>query len=72
MGRQEDKAGRQLQAFIDLNDLERNRQETAARAKEQQTAKGRAANYEAWKRAKAAAGQDQSGKKRKQQWLYEE
>ena len=69
MGRQEDKAGRQLQAFIDLNDLERNRQETA-RLKEKQTEKDRAANYAAWKKAKAAAGQDQS-KKRKQQWLYE-
>jgi hypothetical protein len=72
MGRQEDKAGRQLQAFIDLDELERNRQETA-RAKAQQTERDRAANYEAWKRAKAAGGQgqDQGGKKRKQQWLYE-
>ena len=68
MGRQEDKAGRQLAAFIDLADLERNRQETA-RLKALQTERDKAANYEAWKKAKGVEGG--KAKKRKQSWLYE-
>lgn len=71
MGRPEDKAGRQLAAFVDLNDLDRNRQEHALQ-KERQSAADRAAAYAAWKRAKGAGGSDAADRKRKHKWLYED
>mmetsp|Transcript_20485 Transcript_20485/g.28200 ORF Transcript_20485/g.28200 Transcript_20485/m.28200 type:complete len:134 (-) Transcript_20485:52-453(-) len=64
VGRPEDKAGRQLSAFIDLKDLERNREEHAAKRQQQHFQR---AAYEAWRQR---AG-DQT-KKRKQGWLYED
>jgi hypothetical protein len=68
VGRPEDKAGRQLSAFIDLNELERNRAETKAKREEfQRNLEKQGVN---WKELK----EEQKLKKRKnrEKWLLED
>lgn len=69
VGRPEDKAGRQLSAFIDLKDLERNRQEHAAKRQQPQFQKSA---YKAWKQRNEGIDYKMLAKKRKQGWLYED
>ncbi len=65
MGRPSDKASRQLAAFVDLEELERNRQETKAK-KAELHAQTKNMNID-WKKVK------EDKKKRKlQEWLKED
>jgi hypothetical protein len=69
MGREEDKAGRQLGVFMDLSTLEQNREEAKRMKEEAQRNSGSRGDVD-WR---AHREQKLSTKKRKaQSWLYDD
>lgn len=69
MGREDDKAGRQLGVFMDLSTLEQNREEAKRMKEEAQRRSGTRGEVD-WATYK---NQKQAAKKRKaQSWLYED
>ncbi len=66
-GRQTDKAGRQLQAFIDLEELEKNREETR---KMKESSANQKKNYTEWQ--KQNGGKKDDKKRKAAAWLYED